>query len=209
MSDIRVAIVEDDHLIREVMSVMLDREAGFERVGSYNNAEKFLHDLGMTRPDVVLMDIQLPGMSGIEAMREARDRGYQGEFMMCSVFEDEDNIFRALKAGASGYLLKSVSPEDLIRHIREIHSGLSPMSGPIARKVLSHFREPRMSEAVSEVLTKREKEILELLSKGYRYKEIADQIHLSQETVRTHIRNIYVKLQVDNRVDAINKVYGR
>lgn len=209
MSDIRVAIVEDDHLIREVMSVMLDREAGFERVGSYNNAEKFLHDLCMTRPDVVLMDIQLPGMSGIEAMREARDRGCQGEFMMCSVFEDEDNIFRALKAGASGYLLKSVSPEDLIRHIREIHSGLSPMSGPIARKVLSHFREPRMSDAASEVLTKREKEILELLSKGYRYKEIADQIHLSQETVRTHIRNIYVKLQVDNRVDAINKVYGR
>jgi len=209
MTAIRVAIVEDDELIREAFSMIIRQSADFELVGAYRDAEKFLYDLQSIAPEVVLMDIQLPGISGMEAMQRARRQQFEGEFMMCTVFEDEENIFKALKAGASGYLLKSVSPEDLIRHIHEIHAGLSPMSGSIARKVIGHFRAPHMLEGPSDLLTKREREILEFLSQGYRYKEIAEKLFLSQETVRTHIRNIYTKLQVDNRIEAINKVYGR
>ncbi|MCC6599122.1 MAG: response regulator transcription factor [Crocinitomicaceae bacterium] len=128
---------------------------------------------------------------------------------MCTVFEDEESIFNALKAGASGYILKNVTIDELVKHIREIYAGLSPMSGLIARKVIMHFQQPTMSDEARSLLSPREQEVLQYLSRGLRYKEIASKVNLSAETVRTHIRNIYIKLQVDNKTEAINKVYRR
>ncbi len=209
MAAIRVCIVEDDPLIREALSLFLNGSERFELIGIHDNAEDFLRHLSFSQPDVVLMDIQLPGMNGIECIRRTREMSPGAQCMVCSVFEDEENIFEALRAGANGYLLKNESAEDMKRYIEELHRGQSPMSAPIARKVIGHFRDPRLSSQSRDLLSQREQEILEHLSRGYRYKEIADRLFLSPETVRTHIRNIYSKLQVDNRMEAINKAFRR
>jgi DNA-binding NarL/FixJ family response regulator len=206
---IRFCIVEDDELIREGFTQVLSNADGLEFIASYSSAEAFMKDIRTSRPDVVLMDIQLPGRSGIECVLEMKSKYPAIQFLICSVFDDNDNIYDALCAGATGYLLKSCNADQLVNSIFEIHRGESPMSGTIARKVIANFHGSKKANEYLELLSEREREILELLSRGFRYKEIADKLSLSVETIRTHIRNIYLKLQVSSRTDAINKVFPK
>ncbi|MBP9187048.1 MAG: response regulator transcription factor, partial [Bacteroidia bacterium] len=152
------------------------------------------------------MDIDLPGINGIECIKILKEKCNQTQYMMLTVFEDDDKIFRSLEAGATGYMLKKTPPAQLIEAIKDLSSGGSPMNAQIARKVVASFNKPKLNKTAEE-LTKRELELLELLSKGYRYKEIADKLFISQDTVRSHIRNIYVKLHVNSKIEAINKVF--
>jgi DNA-binding NarL/FixJ family response regulator len=157
------------------------------------------------------MDIDLPGMNGIECIRLLREKCAQTQFMMLTVFEDDEKIFRSLEAGASGYMLKRTGPDELVAAIRSLTAGGSPMNAQIARRVVASFQKniPKAQNAEVEQLTRREMELLDLLSKGYRYKEIASRLFISVDTVRTHIRNIYTKLHVNSKIEAINKVYDK
>jgi DNA-binding NarL/FixJ family response regulator len=157
------------------------------------------------------MDIDLPGINGIECIKIMKEKCVQTQFMMLTVFEDDDKIFRSLKAGASGYMLKKSTPAQLVEAIKDLSTGGSPMNAQIARKVVASFQLAEQKKIANSVegLTKREVELLELLSKGYRYKEIAEKLFISSDTVRTHIRNIYVKLQVNSKIEAINKAFDK
>lgn len=205
---IRVAIVEDTEDIRTGLELLIDSSEGFECRHVYAAAEEALEALPSVKPDVVLMDIHLPGISGIECVRILKPKCPDTQFMMNTVYEQEEHIFESLKAGATGYILKKTPPVQLLEAITDIYNGGSPMSGQIARKVIGSFQ-PKSAPAVSptEQLSAREKEILDALSKGLRYKEIADQHFISVDTVRTHIRKIYEKLQVHSRTEALNKVF--
>ena len=208
MESINVAIVEDTEIIRDSLKMLVSGSEGFNCVGIYGNAEDALKELPELCPDVVLMDIGLPGISGIECVRQLKGQCTNTQYLMCTIFEDNENIFEALKAGATGYILKKTSPVKILEAITEMHHGGSPMSGPIARKVIEIMQKPKVNDALA-LLTERETEILQLLSKGLRYKEISDKINISTGTVRTHIHNIYEKLQVQSRTDALNKVFPR
>jgi DNA-binding NarL/FixJ family response regulator len=204
---IRVAIVEDSPAIREGLSLLIDGSEGFSCRQAYTSAEDAIKHIPQSPPDVVLMDINLPGISGIEAVRQLKLKCPATQFMMCTIYENDEHIFESLKVGANGYILKKTAPAKMLESITEIFNGGSPMSGQIARKVITAFQTvPRKDE---EGLSDRELEIVDALAKGYRYKEIADRYFVSIETVRSHIRNIYEKLQVHSRTDAINKVYKR
>lgn len=208
--EIRVAIIEDQKEIREMLSVLISGYAGFSLIAAYSSAESAINDLPSLFPDVVLVDIHLPGISGIECVSQLVNTCPQTQFIMCTSLEDADSIFNALKAGANGYLTKSTPPHKLLEAITEVHKGGSPMSAQIARKVVGAFH--TSVETQNDELKKlsvREKEILDLLSKGFRYKEIAEKIFISVETVRTHVRNIYEKLQVNSRTEAINKAFNK
>ncbi|HXF99774.1 MAG TPA: response regulator transcription factor [Bacteroidota bacterium] len=208
MSVIRVAIVEDMKPVRESFQNTINRTEGFSCEHAFEDAETALQQLASITPDVMLVDIELPRMSGIEFVRTAKLRGDspRTEFVMCTVFEDADKIFNSLVAGATGYLLKTLSPQQLIEAIREVHNGGAPMSMQIARKVVTHFSAPQPEAAV---LSKREREVIDLLARGFLYKEIADRLGISQGTVHAHIHTIYEKLHVSNRTEAVNKVYPR
>lgn len=203
-----VAIVEDIKEIREGLKLLIDERDGFECRYSFSSAEEALIALPKIKPDVVLMDIHLPGMNGIECIKKLKPLCENTLFIMSTVYEDDDNIFESLKAGASGYLLKKTSPDKILEAIREVVNGGSPMSGQIARRVISSFQKKDSIDA-SEILTNKEKEILKALAKGLRYKEIAELMTISIETVRSHARNIYEKLQVQSRTEALNKIYGK
>jgi DNA-binding NarL/FixJ family response regulator len=205
---IRVAVVEDTEIIREAITMFLQHTDGFECCGIYTNSEDAIAGIPALKPDVVLMDIGLPGMNGIDCIAHLRPLCDNTQFLVCTVFEDNDNIFEALKSGATGYILKKSSPTEILDAIRELYQGGSPMSSSIARKVIAQFHEPRQSEEARR-LTDRENEILNLLSQGFRYKEISDKLNISFTTVRTHIHNIYEKLQVQSRTAALNKVFPR
>jgi DNA-binding NarL/FixJ family response regulator len=155
------------------------------------------------------MDINLPGMSGIDCIRELKRQQFGIQIMMLTVFEDHDRIFQSLTAGAAGYLLKQTPPDKLLEAIAELHRGGSPMSMQIARRVVEVFQQPKPKDEAAAVLSVREKEIIGLLAKGYLYKEIASQLYISVETVRTHIHNIYEKLHVRTRTEAVMKLFGR
>ena len=207
METIRVAIVEDDQDIRQSFEAIIDSTPGFACVKTYDNAEDAVEDLPLEKPDVVIMDIHLPGMTGIDAVRILKS-GMPGlQIAMCTVYEDDEHIFNALRAGASGYLLKRTSPEKLLEAISDLHQGGSPMSGEIARRVVASFQKANTPSPELAVLTNREKEILDLLAKGYLYKEIAGELFISIETVKRHIHNIYEKLHVQTRTEALNKVF--
>lgn len=207
---IRVAIVEDNQEICTGISSLLNLTEGYECVAAFSNAEDAIITIPTIQPDVALIDINLPGKNGIELIGELKPLNPNIQFVVFTVFEDTDRIFAALKAGASGYLLKSSSPQKIIEAIAEVNQGGSPMSGSIARKVISTFYPtPQANDENSPKLSTREHEILTLLSKGFRYKEIADKLNISTETVRTHIRNIYQKLQVESSIEAINKVFRK
>lgn len=206
MSKIQVAIVEDNHDIRTGLMMIVNGVDELECRQTFSSAEEALKILPLHCADVVLMDIDLPEMNGIDCIKLLKEKCTETQFMMLTVFEDDDKIFRSLEAGATGYLLKKTSPAQLVDCIKDLVSGGSPMNAQIARKVVASFNKPKVNKT-SEELTKREMELLGLLSKGYRYKEIADQLFISQDTVRTHIRNIYVKLQVNSKIEAINKVF--
>jgi DNA-binding NarL/FixJ family response regulator len=205
---IAVAIVEDVKDIREGLRLLIDNSDDFMCREVYASAEEALAGLPQSQPEVVLMDINLPGINGIECIRQLKPQCAGTQFIMSTVYEDDESIFESLKAGATGYLLKKTEPAKILEAIREVYSGGSPMSTQIARKVIASFQfKSGIDEA--DILTHREKEILKALSKGLRYKEIASEMHISIETVRTHVRRIYEKLQVQSRTEALNKVYGR
>jgi DNA-binding NarL/FixJ family response regulator len=202
---IRIAVVEDDKTVREGLQMLLNGSPGFSCVATYSNGEDAVADLPAVLPDVALMDINLPGISGIECILALKEQKVPIQFIMLTVFEDSDDIFHSLSAGASGYLLKQTPPAKLLEAIQDVYRGGSPMSGEIARKVVQSFQHPLPDYAAANGLTKREDEILGYLVKGYFYKEIAGELFISVETVRTHIRNIYEKLQVRTRSEAILK----
>jgi DNA-binding NarL/FixJ family response regulator len=205
---IQVAIVEDIREIREGLQMLINFSDGFNCSQVYGSAEEALAALPVQKPDVVLMDINLPGMSGVECVRRLKPLCPDTQFIMSTVYEDDENIFESLKAGATGYLLKKTVPARILEAITEVHQGGSPMSTQIARRIIGTFQKKDAITAADE-LTSREKEILKSLSEGLRYKEIAEKFRISIETVRSHARNIYEKLQVQSRTEALNKVYGK
>ncbi len=209
MDIISVAIVEDNHDIRSAMELLINGSEGYACIGAFNNAEMALEKIPQLLPNVVLMDFNLPGINGIECIARLKAEYPDMQFMMLTVYEDDDKIFMALEAGASGYILKKTSPGDLLDAIRELHDGGSPMSSQIARRVVAYFQKQARPNPALEALTSREKEILDQLSKGFLYKEIAGNLFISIETVRRHVHNIYEKLHVRSRTDAVNKYFNR
>jgi DNA-binding NarL/FixJ family response regulator len=203
---IEVFIIEDHPEMREGMKFIIHSDPGF-RCTSFSNAEEALEAFIHSKPDVVLMDINLPGIDGIQCTRKIRELYPEILVMMCTVLEDSEKIFNALKAGANGYLLKRSAGQTLIQSIKDLLNGGAPMSSAIARKVVNSFKEtetrsPNIDESS---LTRRENEILDLIAKGYANKEIAVKLTVSTHTIRTHIYHIYEKLHVRNRVEALNK----
>lgn len=203
---IRVMLVEDHEEIRKGIDFIINNNRNFV-CEAFKNVESALDEIEKVAPDVVLMDISLPGINGIEATRIIRKKYPHILVMMCTVFEDSDKIFGALKAGAHGYILKRNAGEDLLEAITDLVNGGAPMSSEIARKVVGSFNEQLSASRSDDSmgLTKRENEILDLLAKGCRNKEIAEQLHVSSNTIRTHIYNIYEKLHVQSRIEALNK----
>ena len=206
--NIKVAIIEDEIEIRQSLTLIIDGSEGFSCMHSFSNGEDALIAIPKAEIDVVLTDINLPGMSGIDCIHKLKPLNPKVNYLICTSFEDTETVFKALKAGATGYLTKTTQPSKLLDAIVEVHNGGSPMSSHIARKVVGSFNESATIESL-EKLSAREKELVYLLSRGYRYKEIADKLFLSTETVRTHIRNIYEKLQVNSRTDALNKIFKK
>ncbi|PIY34201.1 MAG: DNA-binding response regulator [Bacteroidetes bacterium CG_4_10_14_3_um_filter_42_6] len=204
---IEIAIVEDIDDIRESLKAYIHSTEGIECMATFADAESAIEFLTKHPVDVVLMDIQLPGMNGIECIKKLKTVHPKMMYIMSTIFQDDKSVFNALKAGATGYLLKNDNPAKIISAIWEVHSGGSPMTPQIARRVIESFNQPAVNE-VSLLLTKRETELLGYLAKGFRYKEIADKLFISTETVRKHINNIYQKLHVQSRMDAVNKVFG-
>ena len=202
---ITVSIVEDNEQLRGTLVRVLNRAEGFRCVSDYASAEAALEALPKDKPDVVLMDINLPGMNGVECVSRLKQVIPASQAVMLTVYEDTDNIFNALAAGASGYLLKRTKTPELLEAIREVHRGGSPMTTHIARKVTQSFRKAGPSTQATENLSEREQEVLDCLSQGFLYKEIADKLGISYETVHTYIRRIYEKLQVRTRTEAVAK----
>jgi DNA-binding NarL/FixJ family response regulator len=200
---IKVALVEDDARIRQTVADWLGHAAGMQLAGMYPDAESALEALPRIRPDVALVDINLPGQSGIECVRQLKPQLPDTQFVMVTVYEDPDRIFEALSAGASGYLLKQTPRDDLLAAIRQVHQGGSPMSGSIARKVVQYFQPPASTVPKATALSDREREVLELLSRGYLYKEIAATLGVGYDTVTTYGRRIYEKLHVHSRAQAV------
>lgn len=214
MKAITVCIVEDNKELRNALEEIISMSDGYKCIGTMGSAEDAVMQIPVLNPDVVLMDINLGTVeSGIDVVRVLKPRIPDTNFMMCTVYEEDEKIFEALSAGASGYILKKTDPSRMLEAIRELYEGGAPMSSQIARKVVFAFQQRQaISNSEAEklgMLSAREKEILELLSKGLMYKEIASQLFLSPETVRKHVYHIYEKLHVSNRVAAVNKYYGR
>lgn len=206
---ISLAIVEDLPEIREGLKQFISLNPEFRVLDAFQTAEEALFHLPHLNPDIVIMDINLPGMSGIECIRALKKRTSHPQFMMFTVYENDEKVFEALKAGASGYLLKNTGMFQLIEALKELYNGGSPMSANIARKLVTLFRDEHADAEPATGLSKRENEILQLLSKGLLYKEIADRLGISVSTVRQHIHKIYEKLHVQNRTEAINRAYGK
>jgi DNA-binding NarL/FixJ family response regulator len=205
---ISVSVVDDDAGLRDSIPEFLRSSRGFRCMGVYDSAEKALAGIPTERPDVVLMDINMPGVDGIECTRRLKQVAPRTHILMLTVYEDADRIFKALAAGASGYLLKRVAPPKLLEAIREVHAGGSPMSGSIARKVVQFFQQGAPPKQESEALSAREKQVLECLAKGYAYKQIGDELGVSMDTTRTYIRRIYEKLHVHSRTEAVVRFLG-
>ena len=202
---IAVSIVEDDPRVRASLAKLVDSTPGFRCVSNHSSAEDALQTLPGFSPDVVLMDINLPGASGVECVRRLKPSLPKTQVIMLTVYQNTDHIFKALAAGATGYLLKQTPPAELLAAIKDVHVGGSPMSGHIARKIVQSFQEPAHAATGAETLSPREAEVLDLLAKGFLYKEIADQMKISYATVHTHIRHVYEKLHVRSRTEAVAK----
>jgi len=216
-SAIKVAIVDDEPVVRSGLENLLKRSPGFSCVGTYADGESAMSNLPQKPPDVLLMDIQLPGIDGISAIRTLRGQLPNTEIIMLTAMEDHDRIFASFTAGASGYLLKHTAPNKILEAIREVSGGGSPMSAPIARRLVKFFGTERIAPAAPNTpsvanveanasLTTREREVLDLMAEGLLYKEAADRLGLSVDTIRAHLRNIYKKLRVRNRTEAILKL---
>jgi DNA-binding NarL/FixJ family response regulator len=198
----RLVIVEDDPILRESLKMLLAGETGITVAGAYGNAEDALRGLRKASPEVMLADLGLPGMSGPEMIKKAKDEMPSLEIMAHTVFEDRENVFSAIKAGASGYILKGSSPREIVEAIHEIHKGGAPMSPKIARKIIHEFQDENGEQYI---LSQREKDIVKCIEQGLTYKEISLSLKISSHTVHTHIKNIYEKLQAKDREEALIK----
>jgi DNA-binding NarL/FixJ family response regulator len=206
---IKVSIVEDSHGTRESLTEILQRAPILSLVGAHSDGEAALQKIPSENPDVVLMDINLPRMNGIECVGRLKEVLPKIQVLMLTTYEESDLIFDSLRNGASGYLLKNMPPAELIQSIEQVHHGGAPMSMQIARKVVSHFRQIKKPQSDHDNLTKREQEILALLAKGYYYKEIAEQLGITLSTVRAHLHSVYEKLHVQSRTEAVVKYLNK
>lgn len=208
---IKVSIVEDNDQLRDTLAKMIGRASGFECVGQHSSAEAGLAAIPGEKPDAVLMDINLPGMNGVECVRKLKEILPQTQIVMLTAYEDTENIFNSLAAGAAGYLLKRSKSAEILDALRDVQNGGSPMSTHIARKVVQSFQSRPIAAPAepTEELSPREQEVLDLLSQGFMYKEISDKLGISFETVRTYIRRIYEKLHVRTRTEAVAKALRR
>jgi len=205
----KVAVVEDNPALRAQLVQILNGAPDIRCVGAFASAEEALKQIPSRNPDIVLMDIKLPGMSGIDCVAELIAVRPDLQIIMLTVYEDSESLFKALKAGAHGYLVKSSPPRQLLEAVRDVYGGGSPMSSHIARKVVRHFQLAVPSAAEAETLSPRENQVLELLASGFLYKEIGDKLQIGVETVRTYVKNICQKMHVRNRLEAIAKRQGR
>jgi DNA-binding NarL/FixJ family response regulator len=206
---IKISLVEDNQKMREGFASLLDETPGMRCVGAHGTGEIAVEKIPLELPDVALVDINLPGMDGIACVARLKTQLPRLQILMLTRFEQSDLIFNSIRAGASGYLLKNTPPAELIQAIEQVHGGGAPMSMQIARKVIDHFRQIQQPASEVEELTPREQEILQLLAKGCYYKEISDHLHISYNTVRTHLQHIYEKLHVQSRTGAVLKFLGR
>jgi len=205
---IRVAIVEDLAEVRDGLSELIESDRELSFIESFENAETAVQKLPDLHADIVLMDINLPGMSGIDCIRSIKEKCPGTQFMMFTVYENDEKVLQALQAGATGYLLKRTEPQRILESIKELNQGGSPMSSNIARKLLNVFLDKKKVNK-KEILSERENTVLQLLADGLLYKEIADRLNIVHGTVRQHIHNIYEKLHVNNRTEAVNKYFDR
>ena len=201
---ITVCIVEDLEDIRNGLAAIINMTDGYKVLCTFPNAEEAIEQLSFLQPDIVVMDIHLPGMSGIECIRRLHEKNRSIQFMMFTIYENSDTVFEALKVGATGYILKNSSPTKIIESLKELYQGGSPMNPEIAKKLVMRFQTFSDNEYN---LTPKEQRILELMSKGYLYKEIAGELNNTVNTIKQHIRHIYEKLNVQNKAEAINKMY--
>ena len=206
---IAVSIVEDDPQVRSSLAKLIDSSPGYRCVSRHGSAEDALLEIPKVKPEVVLMDINLPGLNGVECVRRLKPQLPGAQMIMLTVYQNTEHIFNALAAGATGYMLKQTPPAELLQAIKEVHGGGSPMSSHIARKIVQSFQHTATASAEAESLSPREAEVLELLAKGFLYKEIAEQMKVSYATVHTHIRHIYEKLHVRSRTEAVAKHLGQ
>jgi DNA-binding NarL/FixJ family response regulator len=202
---IAVSIVEDDAQARKILAGWVSRASGFRLAGEWGDAESALAGLPDKKPNVVLMDINLPGMSGVEAVKRLKPLLPDAQFVMLTVYEDADHIYNALAAGATGYLLKQTPRAELLGALEDVHRGGSPMTSNIARKVVQSFRQTLTANSGNDELSPREQEVLDLLARGYLYKEIAERLNISVPTVNTYVRRMYEKLHVRSRAQAVAK----
>jgi DNA-binding NarL/FixJ family response regulator len=202
---IKVAIVDDDEGIRASLAALIRRAPSLRMVGDYPDSETALKEIPRHPPDVVLMDINLPGMNGVECVRQLKTVLPDVQVLMLTVYEDSDSLFNSLKAGASGYLLKRTASSKLLEAIRDVHAGGSPMTPPLARRLVQFFSHPNRNESPVSRLTPGEREFLDQLANGYAYKEIADRMKISIDTVRSYVRTVYEKLHVHSRTEAVVK----
>lgn len=202
---IKVGIVDDDEGIRASLGALIRRAPALKLAGDYADAESALKEIPRKPPDVVLMDINLPGLNGVECVRQLKGALPDVQFLMLTVYEDSDSLFNSLKAGASGYLLKRTAPARLLEAIRDVHTGGSPMSPQLARRVVQYFSRPAEGDSSVARLTAGEKQFLDELAKGYAYKEIAGRMGISIDTVRSYVRTVYEKLHVHSRTEAVVK----
>jgi DNA-binding NarL/FixJ family response regulator len=208
MSKIKIIIIEDQDEIRKGYEILINQSEEFECTG-YETAEAAIKEIRKINPDIILMDVNLPGMNGIEATRLLKEKYPQLLILMFTVYENNTNVFDALEAGASGYILKQSTPAQLLEAIKDLYNGGSPMSSQIARKVVSYFQKKKLFVHKDTELTGREKEVLELLAAGFRNKEAAEKLSVTVSTVKSHIYSIYQKLHVSSRVEMINKINSR
>lgn len=206
---IRVSIVDDDEGVRRSLSELIAGQPDFECLSTHRHGRSACTEIPRLRPDVVLMDINLGAMDGIECVARLKAALPELQIIMVTVYEDAEKIYPALEAGASGYLLKRTSGEELFEAIRQVQRGESPMSGPIARKVVQFFQSKGRTTGLLDQLSPKEHQVLERLARGFLYKEIAHEMQITLETVRTHIRSIYQKLQVNTKTDAVLKYLGK
>jgi DNA-binding NarL/FixJ family response regulator len=206
---ISVSIVDDEKKLCQSIATFLNASPGFRCLSIYGSAKAALQKLPDDQPDVVLMDINMAGMDGIECVRQLKALVPRIQIVMLTVYEDTEKIFTALAAGATGYLLKRYEPEELLQAIRDVQAGGSPMSNSIARKVVASFQKAGPANEKQNLLTSREEAVLDSLARGLAYKQIGDELGISINTIRTHLRHIYEKLHVQSRTEAVAKYYGR
>jgi DNA-binding NarL/FixJ family response regulator len=206
---IKVSIVEDDRGTRKHLMTILGAAPALKTLNAYESGEDALRGMPDSVPDVVLMDINLPGMNGIQCVGELKTKLPKVQILMLTTYEDSKLIFDSLRAGASGYLLKNMAPQEVVQAVEQVSAGGSPMSMAIARKVVNYFQRMKQVKSELDVLSKREQEILALLAKGFLYKEIGDQLGITTGTVRVHLHTVYEKLHVSSRTEAVVKFLGK